>query len=114
MNFGIAFAGRKATNVSRVPSGLGSFAVGTARSSATAIGPGNAPPEPEAPVLTAHGGSGSDSRWDQSCWVWGLPPEGPMGVVVRWTAQGIEETRVDIDAAAILKAAGRAQVVWDD
>ena len=37
-----------------------------------------------------------------------------MGVVVQWAAQQIEETRVDIDAAMILEAAGRAEVVWDD
>ena len=117
LHFGIAFAdGRKATNLSPRPFGGPGCGVTTTstRVSGTGGQPGQPQPEPQPPLLTAHGGSASDNRWDQNCWLWGLPPEGPMGVVVQWAAQQIEETRVDIDAAMILEAAGRAEVVWDD
>lgn len=113
LRFGIAFAdGRKATNLGPRPFGPG-CGVGAAATAASGRQQGQAPPEPEAPLLTAHGGSGSDGRWDQSCWVWGLPPEGPMGVVVEWPAEGIEETRVDIDSALLREAASRAEIVWE-
>lgn len=111
MRFGIAFAdGRKATNLDPRPWGPGSCGVA---STATASDQVQAPPEPEAPLLTAHGGAGSDSRWDQNCWIWGLPPDGPMGVVVEWRAEGIEETCVEIDSAVIRDAASRAETVWE-
>lgn len=112
LRFGVAFAdGRKATNLAPRPFGPpGSGVVRTVRGR-TNVGPGESEPEP--PLLVPHGGSGGDRRWEQNCWVWGLPPEGVMGVVVEWPAEGIGETRVDLDADVIREAAERAEVIWE-
>ncbi len=63
--------------------------------------------EPEPPLLLTRRGGGDGRRWDQTYWVWGPPPNGPVGVVVEWPAEGVPETRVDVDGAAI-RQAGRS------
>jgi hypothetical protein len=47
-------------------------------------------------------------------WIWPLPPPGPLDLVCAWPVHGILETRATIDGGAILKAAGRAQVIFSD
>lgn len=96
LRFGLQFAdGGKATNVG-----------------------GFLPPEPgtapTGPVIVPGGGSGGDGRWQQSFWVWPLPPQGPLLLVCEWPAAGIALTRSEIDAGVILDAAARAQVLFSD
>jgi len=62
-------------------------------------------------LLPMHG-SGTDTRFDQRLWVAPLPPAGPLGVVVEWERRGIPETRVDLDAGAIVDAAAQAETLW--
>jgi hypothetical protein len=69
---------------------------------------------PQAPVLVPHGGSGGAGRWEQYCWVWPLPPEGPLLFVCEWPAAGIALNRVEIDARPIHEASARAEILWDD
>jgi hypothetical protein len=70
----------------------------------------------EAPdiVLISHGGGGGGRRWDQSFWLWPLPPAGTLSFVCEWPAFGIELTRHDIDADLVLEAAARAVVLWPE
>ena len=42
-----------------------------------------------------------------------MPPPGPLGVVVEWEARDLPETRVDLDGAAIVAAAGEAEALWE-
>ena len=70
--------------------------------------------EPEAPVLHQHGGGGGGSAWDFDHWVWPLPPAGPLAFVCEWPLRGIAETRAEIDAAPILEAARRAEILWPE
>ena len=95
LRFGVQFAdGRKATNLDR---------------------PSYDPEhEPDRPVLSEHGGGGGGSAWDMEYWVWPLPPAGPFAFVCEWPGRGIAESRTEIDAAAILEAAGRAVTLWPD
>lgn len=72
---------------------------------------GDTPPEP---LLVQQGASGMGGRWDQRYWVWGLPPEGPLAVVVAWAGHGIPETQVDLDAGAIRAAAAAAESLWEE
>jgi len=69
--------------------------------------------EPDRPVLFQHGGGGG-ATWDMEHWVWPLPPPGPFAFVCEWPGRGIPESRAEIDAAAILGAAGSAVTLWPD
>jgi hypothetical protein len=96
LRLGLGFAdGTRVTNLSPV----------------VGVGLGDAPPKP---LLVQQGASGVGGRWDQRYWVWGLPPEGPLAVVVAWTAHGIPETQIDLDAGAIRGAAETAESLWDE
>lgn len=65
------------------------------------------------PRLVPRGGGGGSRHASQvGYWVWPLPPPGPLAFVCEWRAVGIPETRVEVDAAAIIAAAGRAAVLW--
>jgi hypothetical protein len=63
--------------------------------------------------LLPTGGSGSRARWDERCWVWPLAPPGPLTFTCSWPAAGIPESVATIDAAVVIEAAGRAQVLWE-
>lgn len=68
--------------------------------------------EPEPPRLIMRGGGGGGTRWEHGWWVWGLPTPGPLAFVCSWTARGLAETRVEVDAGPILEAAARAEELW--
>lgn len=70
--------------------------------------------QPDPPVLIPRGGGGGGRSWDWRLWLWPLPLPGPLAFVVEWPAERIPETRVEIDAAPILEAAQRAEVLWED
>jgi hypothetical protein len=68
---------------------------------------------PRAPTLTEHGGGGGGTDWEQSYWLWPLPPPGRLTVVCEWPVARIPVTRVELDTAPIHAAAARAQVVFE-
>ena len=95
--FGIEFAdGRKATNI-------GGWVAHRSQADLP----------PEGPVLMEHGGSGGGTHWDQTYWVWPLPPPGRLTFACEWPIQHVALTRLDIDAAAIVDASKRAVTLWD-
>ena len=65
-------------------------------------------------VVRQNGGGGSGRSWDGNLWVHPLPPEGPVTFVVSWLEQGVAETGVELDGAAIREAARRAVILWPD
>lgn len=99
LRFGIQFPdGRRATNIG---------------------GPRDLRPdgEPLGPVLSQGGGGGGGRRWQQSLFIWPLPPPGRLLLACEWPAAGIALTRAEIDAAPIREAAARsarAQVIFDE
>lgn len=94
LRLGIQFSdGQKATNTS----GLAHFET-----------------RPTHPVMHGGGGGGGGRRWQQSEWVWPLPPAGPLAFVCEWPAAGISLTRHEIEAEVILDAAHRAEVVFPE
>jgi hypothetical protein len=62
---------------------------------------------PDAPVMAGGPGSGDQGTWQSTWWVWPLPPPGPLQFVCEWPAAAIPQTRVDLDGASLLDAAGR-------
>jgi hypothetical protein len=43
---------------------------------------------PTGPVMHGGGGGGGGGRWQQTMWVWPLPPPGPLAFVSEWPAAG--------------------------
>jgi len=74
----------------------------------TNLDPGSPGPDETGPRLLPEGGSGGTRRYEQSYWVWPLPPPGRIDVVCEWPAHGIPETTVELDAGVVLAAAQRA------
>jgi hypothetical protein len=53
-------------------------------------------------------------RYDMACWVWPLPPPGPVVFACRWPAGAVPESAAAIDAGLILDAASRAVELWPE
>ena len=70
------------------------------------------PTRPDAPVLRADTGGGSQFHFRHTIFVWPLPPEGPMDVIVQWLDRGIAETFTELDGSAIRAAALDAREIW--
>lgn len=75
------------------------------------------PPRPEGPILKrSRGGSASgddrsvSSSW--SLWLWPLPPPEPFEFAVEWPLYDVPLTFTELDGAAIVAAAERAQPYW--
>lgn len=73
---------------------------------------------PQGPVLTLaeHGGSGDDSFYTTTAhlWLWPLPEDGRLEVVLSWPEFGITEARHAFDDLSLDVAAHKAQQLWDD
>ncbi|MFB2599018.1 hypothetical protein ACEXQE_14600 [Herbiconiux sp. P17] len=65
-------------------------------------------------MLTGGGGGGDTSfyRMADGLWLWPLPPEGPLEIVLQWPALGIPESRVLLNATAIRALAPAARPLW--
>lgn len=95
LRFGVLFAdGAKVTTLDDQPFGLDS--------------------EPERPVLHQGGGGGGSGAFEWDFWLWPLPPPGPLVFVCAWPALAVPETGVELDAAPLREAAGRAVTLWPD
>jgi hypothetical protein len=69
-------------------------------------------PKPKSPRMSGTHGRGSEGEWSYAFWVWPLPPAGSLQFVYEWPAAGIPLGRTELDAAAIIDAASRAQVIF--
>jgi hypothetical protein len=69
---------------------------------------------PPGPVLLPHSGRGGERVWDQSYWVWPLPPDGPLTFVVEWPAQGVSLTRAGVEAVRLVQAAAQDERLWPE
>ena len=69
---------------------------------------------PDRPLLRPRSGGGGGNRASAELWLWPLPPAGPLTFVLAWPAEGVDETRVEIDAGPILEGSARAFELWPD
>jgi hypothetical protein len=67
----------------------------------------------EGPLLMPRGGGGGGEEWNQSLWLWPLPPPGPLRFVSSWEELGVAEHEVVMDAAELVEASQRAEKLWD-
>ena len=58
-------------------------------------------------ALLGRGGSSSRGGADLQYWAAPLPPSGLLAFVCEWPSEGVPLTRVEIDAAGLIEAAGR-------
>ncbi len=70
--------------------------------------------QPSGPILVAGGGGGGDGCWQQTHWVWPLPPPGPLQIVCQWAAADIPLSRQELDARLIRDAAERAHALYPE
>lgn len=68
--------------------------------------------EPKGPRMSGTRGQGGEGEWSHAFWVWPLPPAGSLEFVWEWPAAGNPLSRVELDGAAIIEAASRAQVIF--
>lgn len=60
------------------------------------------------------GGGGGDSfTMRDGLWLWPLPPEGPLELVLQWPAFGVEESRVILDGGQIASLAASVRPLWE-
>jgi hypothetical protein len=64
--------------------------------------------------LTMTPSGGSDGGSSLRYYIQPLPPPGPLTLICEWPAQGITETRHEIDAHEIIDASARAVRLWPD
>jgi hypothetical protein len=66
--------------------------------------------------LTQTGGGGGGGlhsySFSDGLWLWPTPPAGTLELVMQWPAQGIEETRVQLDATRLRELASGARPFW--
>jgi hypothetical protein len=86
------------------------FADGSRAGSDTIFMP--SPTRPDVPVLRADTGGGSQFHFRHKVFVWPLPSEGPMNVIVQWLDRGIAETFTELDGSAVRAAAKDAREIW--
>jgi hypothetical protein len=70
------------------------------------------PAEATEPRLTFGAGGGGGRTYDQDIWLSPVPPAGPMTLICRWPAFGIEESQTELDGAQLNDALARVQVLW--
>jgi hypothetical protein len=73
-----------------------------------------AEPAPSQPLLQARGGGGSETDYEAECWLWPLPPGGPLTFGCAWPARDIPETRVTLDVEPVRQAASSVVPVFLD
>jgi hypothetical protein len=68
---------------------------------------------PVEPFMRMVGGGGGGSGWRTSTWVFPLPPDGPLEVIVGLDVLELTETSVTLDGTEVRAAAKRAKVMWN-
>jgi hypothetical protein len=64
------------------------------------------------PFMSIGSGGGEPGGWRAWAWVFPLPPDGPLEILVALGVAGMSESRITIDGAAIRAAGERAKVIW--
>ena len=78
---------------------------------------GGSDQETDSHSLVATGGGSSGGREYtvslDGMWLWPLPPEGPLEIVMQWPAEGIPESRVVLDGGALRARAAESRKLWE-
>jgi hypothetical protein len=69
---------------------------------------------PAGPVMIGRSGSGAGRRWEQTYWVWPLPPKDIMSFMCEWPERGIGLHQCAVSADLVRSAATTAIKVFTD
>ena len=69
---------------------------------------------PPIPTVFPKGGSGGRQGYAQELWMWPLPEEGTMQLVVAWPERDIEEQSTTIETVDLRRAAAEAETIWGE
>lgn len=76
-------------------------------------GPTDEDVDPAAVTLSwTPGGMHNELAAEARYWMTPLPPPGPLLIVLRWLALGIEETVTELDGTSIVAAGHAADILW--
>jgi hypothetical protein len=64
------------------------------------------------PFMSTGSGGGAPGGWRAWAWVFPLPPDGPLEILVALEVAGMDESSITIDGTAIRAAGERAKVIW--
>ncbi len=67
---------------------------------------------PGEPFMSVGSRGGAPGGWRAWAWVFPLPPDGPLEILVGLEAAGLDESSITIDGTAVRAAAERAKVIW--
>jgi len=59
------------------------------------------------------GGGGGPHGWHFGAWVFPLPPDGPVDIIVGLPAAGLDEASVTVEGVLIREVVGMAKVLWE-
>jgi hypothetical protein len=77
--------------------------------------PERLPPDRERDIfITGIGGGSLPTRHRCACWIWPLPPPGPLTLRAGWPAAGAPVQSIQIDAGTVLDAAAVSRPLWED
>jgi hypothetical protein len=68
--------------------------------------------ELKGPVLVDRGGSGDGRLWEETYWIWPLPPRGRLAFICEWSELGIPLSRRDVSSEPVRTAAENAVVIF--
>lgn len=79
----------------------------------SAVQEGKEPDLPAGPVIGGGEGGGGGKHWDFRYWVWPLPPDGPLTIVIEWHAAGIRHATHVMDGGSIRRAGATSKSIWE-
>jgi hypothetical protein len=73
------------------------------------------PPDPERDLfITAGGEAPLPRRFSGGCWIWPLPPPGPLTLSVGWAAAGLPVRTSWLDGELVIDASKASRPIWED
>ena len=67
---------------------------------------------PTEPFVNFVGGGGGTGGWRFGAWVYPLPPDGPLEIIVALPGPDAHEMSTVVEGSAVRAAAERARVIW--
>ncbi|MDI6105932.1 hypothetical protein QLQ12_45920 [Actinoplanes sp. NEAU-A12] len=88
------------------------FPDGNSATTADPYPPLDSDSDPPSSLIIEDGSAGANRLLNQRYWIWPLPPDGRVRLLIEWPAENLGPSVVDIEAEEIVKAARQAVDPW--